>query len=1198
MADIKWTDEQRSAIELRGRSVLVCAAAGSGKTATLTQRIIERLTDENEPADISRLLIVTFTRAAASELREKIYTALSSALEADPHNSRLAFQMMKLPSARISTIHSFCYDIIKKNTAKLGIRSGVKIADATETVLLKKRIINECISDFYESRDVIFLSLSECLTNVKGEGNLGQILLEIYDYLLSYAEGVETVGKFGSELFDAIGKDFFDTAHGKVLAEIISDETDSHIVRLSGIIRELTAEDKEHPYLGAFCRDLDAAKRLKDALGAGYSSVRQLFLSHSFEKMKSASKSKYDENNLINAKKVRDDFKKFFARESDAFSYDKAALEDATAKTAALTSVLSDVLCEFDRRFLAEKAEMGLVDYGDLEHFALKLLYDGDKLTDTAREIAEVTDEIYIDEYQDVNEVQDKIFHAVSSGRNLFMVGDVKQSIYNFRGADPSIFITHRDNSEKYSPESDSDAPCTVFMKNNFRCDNKVVNYVNKIFECVLGKSNGRFRYIREDELVYTKDGGKISESEVDPRLVLCQRCDGDEDESYNPEIEFVCDEIVRLLSGECKNNGERITPKDIVVLFRSDKNIAPKYKRALEQRGVPTEITEKISPFDSKEVQLVLCLLNSIDNPHRDIYLCGALLSEIYGFCAEDLVRIKREFPLAVSLYDALVQYTEAHDFLRGRAFLEKNEELKKMSRKVSSDKLIWKIYTDTSFIPMLCAQKSTAYEKKKVKRNCMFIYELARNFEAGAFRGLYGFLEYVNGMIRSEENIGSSEKGSDDAVRLMSVHTSKGLEFPVCFLSNTASAFNKVDHYKRIICEHDVGIGFKLRGDDGFLLVDTPYRYALSRYGEMLDCEEQMRILYVALTRARERLYITANANSRLIPDAESAIERARFAAEYFTKTSVRSLNSFADAVLLATFKENIPVYPEVVNIDSRRPISNYNEGVGISGTETESVGESDVRSSYETIKSRVEYAYPFEKMTKIRAKMSVSKLHPTVLDVSLDDAADISDRALDFSRSPDFDMTDKAPDAAEIGTATHLVMQFADFERICEYGVRAELERLLAEGFIDSRTRLICRAEDIERFTKSGFYKRIASSKKLRREFRFNLYLDASHFTEDKDLGDAMSGEGILVQGVIDGFFIEGEDIVLFDYKTDSLTEYEISNTDAAEKKLIDRHRQQLYYYKLALERIFSKKVSEVYIYSLVLGREIRVDFEDQI
>ena len=1189
--EIKWTQAQTDAIVAQGRNVLVCAAAGSGKTATLTERIIRRLTDSDSPADISRMVIVTFTKNAASELKEKIYKAISEKLALDPENEHLSMQLMKLPAAHISTIHSFCFEIIKKNLSALGLPSSVKIGDSGECAVRSYRVMEQLICDCYDAEEregrFDFSMLAESITTTKGEGSLSEMFLSLYATLCSYPGGAGKLERVALDYEQVLSCEFFDTVYGQIYREYTRKKISALIEKYKKITFSLSCENAEHPYLDTMYSDISSFERIVAALDFGYARTREALLAVSFERLKSLARgmgSMYSDY----AKNLRAEAKETIALLCQYYAYTTAELDDAASKTATLSRTLAYVLSEYEQRYRLEKREAGILDFNDLEYYAARLLYDGDERSEVARELGALIDEIYIDEYQDVNELQDSIFRAVSNGKNLFMVGDVKQSIYTFRGGDPSIITSLRDRYAPYDREREDTESCTVFMQNNFRCDSTVVDYVNGVFATLLGRAGGRFEYKPEDRLVYTKDSGKVSEHETYPRFILCEEDEDVVDPDFDAEAVFVAEEIVKLLEGERKNNGERIRPSDIAILLRADSSHAKRYKRELERRGVPVVSPEKQSPFDTPELQLVLCMLNTIDNPHRDIYLAGALMSEIYSVTVEELVRVKSEYPRAVSLYDAVCRYTEAHDWDKGRRFMSENDKYRRLAKKTPVDRLIWQIYLDTPLLRSATEKYTNSYARVGAKKNCMLVYECARKYEQGAFRGLYNFIEYLNATVERGAFDASVAEGGADAVRIMSMHGSKGLEFPVCFVSQTGSAFNTSDSKSRLLFEPGIGIGFKLRGEDGFTVCETPFRNAINIVKSESSMEEELRILYVALTRARERLYVTAKPHSS--SSADRMLSKIDYKYETFSSDTVLGISNFAEGIMIAHKCEGMAVPVECVCYSDMDEPSMLTLDVSEDEQSTSELCRSE---ALDTLSQRMTYRYPHEAITRVRAKMSVSKLYPSVLDETEGDVREIDQ--LDFERVPAFIRNCESVSGAERGTATHLIMQFADFARMERTGVRAELDRLVDEGYVDAHYRDIARVEDIERFMSSDFYTRIKNADRLWREFRFNLQLDAEMFSEDASLVQQLKGEKLLVQGVIDGFFLEGDDIILFDYKTDYLTDAELRDAQLARQKLTERHAMQLRYYTMALERIFSRKVQSVYIYSLPLGREVQIELE---
>ena len=1190
---MSWTSAQTNAIKARGNNVLVCAAAGSGKTATLTERIIRRLTDPEDPADVSRMVIVTYTRNAAAELREKIYDAISSKLKEDPDNSHLQIQLMKLPGANISTIHSFCLNILKRYRSTLDLPATIKIADEGETEMRAYRVMEQVIADFYDGENEdgtgSFTMLAESLTTAKQEGKLAEIFLSLYTKLCAFPGGASKLATVVEEYDEVKKNEFFDTKYGEVYRDYTNRRARSFYDRYRRIIDEVSTENPDHALLPYLRLESDMIRSIIASVDIGYDAVRSVVNECVIEKL--GNKKIYATETY--AKDLRNETDKWFAKIKKLYTFTPEQIGEAAEKTAELARTLYGVLSSYEESFRKEKREAGVLDYHDLEHYTNMLLWDGEEKSDAAREIEALYDEIYIDEFQDVNELQDSIFRAVSNGHNLFMVGDVKQSIYGFRGGDPSIIIDRRNEYEPYVEGAVSDTGMAIFMQNNFRCDSSVVNYSNDVFATLLGRGGGAFSYTREDELVYSKDGGVVSENETAPRFVVCAEPKDDKQPGFDAEAAFVAEEIVRLLESGTKNDGTPIKPGDIAILIKKNKGVEPIFKRELERRGVPVISETKKSPFDSPELQLVMCMLNVIDNPHRDIYLAGVLMSEIYNVTVDEMVAVRLEYPKTVSLYDAVCRYTEEHNWEKGERFITSNNAYRDLSRKVSVDRLIWQIYLDTGLLSVATDNYENAYTKKVAKNNCMIVYELARSFEAGSFKGLYNFIEHVNSLIEAGKIESGKMDTSEDAVKIITIHGSKGLEYPVCFVCRTGSIFSNMDTRSRMLFNPEVGIGFMLRGKDGFTVSNTPFRSAVELVMDARFREEEMRVLYVALTRARERLYVTATRSN-----LKSFGEKIEYLSDTFDDDMVNTFSCFAEGILVARSLRGDTDPYETVELGAGSPVHCFK------GRKTEDDNEDKRPDNCEQVysetlselKARLSSEYPYRALTRIKAKMSVSKLYPSVLD-EIDETAEEHERPqLDFSRVPKFSTDKKAATGAEKGSATHLIMQFADFARMERNGVADELDRLVTEGYIDENSAKIAKLEDIERVLAGGFYQRIKRADRLWREFRFNLRLDAASFTENEELREKLRGEKLLVQGVIDGFFMEGEDIVLFDYKTDYLTPQEIADPEKATRKLTERHAQQLCYYKMALERIFSRKVDQVYIYSLPLGSEVRVNIDD--
>ncbi len=1189
-----WTDAQKAAIETEGRDLLVSAGAGSGKTAVLTERIIRHLTDEEHPADLGRMLIVTFTHAAATELKERISSALTEALASRPGDRRLARQLLSLDRAKISTIHSFCLDILRENASETGLNAGFRIADSVEIELLRMSIMNEVIDDYYsvgvEGYPIEdFEAFADAFVGTKSDDKLAEIFLGIEKKLSSFTEHIEFIKNFADTLRADIS-DFGKNGCGREILGLVKGKLSVYREMFSSILPELLSDEKlTKAYYPTFSSDMDYIDRVLNACEReDYFGVAELVKAFAPERL-GVARSVVVSPDCEYVKGMRTKYKNFVNElASNFFSQTKDELAASCKVTADALYKLYTLLSVFLERFDKEKRRRGIADFGDLERLAYGLLVDErGEPTDTAKAAGERFDEIYIDEYQDVNAIQDAIFAAVSNGKNRFMVGDIKQSIYSFRGAEPMIFADYR---RKFGTLDDGkEIGAAIFLSNNFRCDKMVIDFSNIVSGFLFTSGRGDIPFTEEDLLIHSKIDTECAEP---VRVALINGGDDDEvmDVSMR-EAEYIAAECERLIRFEKKNNGESITPSDIAVLMRSETAHFAALSAAFAARGIPYRSAADTDFFENAEVLLALCLLNIIDNPTRDIYLTGALRSPVFGFTLDELVKIRRANSEG-SLYDALRDFCSENDFSKGQAFLDTLARWRDRAEGIPVDELLWYIYTDTDLL-------SLVYDKKNSTRraNLMLLYEYARRFETSSFRGIYNFIRYINDVLDENAQLKSAktETESDGAVRFMTMHTSKGLEFPVCFICGAGKKFNDQDQRRNIIIERSLGISLMPCDSTGFARYDTPVRRAL--IGRLSDSqlEEEMRILYVAMTRARERLYVTG-----LVKDPEKMLEDSKLDAKWYSRYSVMKNGGYMRWILTALEHRKLTHSDMPYVIETVMPT--VSETVQERDTETAEIAESEVVATDELralVRERFDFVYPHAAASKIPAKLSVSKLVPTLLD---EDAAELENdfEPYDFAEKRplflDGEAADKAT-GAERGTATHVFMQFCDFSRFVgvsdiRNAIEDEAARLVTYKFITKRMASLMNVEQLVRFFEGDTFAEISRAKRVVREHRFNVRMMASQFTEDAELATQLDGETLLVQGVIDCFY-ENEDgtVTLIDYKTDYIPrKLDFSH---ASKLLLERHRLQLLYYKTACEKITAKRVSRVAIYSFALGKCVEVE-----
>ncbi len=1201
----KWTEAQLSAINTDGRELLVSAGAGSGKTAVLTERIIRRLTSETAPSDITKMLIVTFTKAAAGELRERISGALTKALAENPKNKHLARQLLMLERAKICTIHSFCLDVLREgaNEEDFPLPIGFRIADDAEIKLLRSNIMNELIEDCYlgketEHKIYNFADFADSFAGTKGDDSLAQIFLKIENTLSSYKEGIDFIKNFADDLSiydDNKCKDFSLTMCGREIVEYVKNKYSSYREIISAAIPEISEDEKlNRAYFAAFSKEIDNADEVISAAEVqNYMLLREKVLGYIPEKLGSVRG--YELSPAIErAKESRKDFKK--EREkliSNFFTPDEIGLRNSIKNTAGALYNLYALLFEFQKEFSDEKKKRLIADYNDLERLTYnRLVFDG-KPTDKADSIRERYDEIYIDEYQDVNALQDGIFSAISRGNNRFMVGDIKQSIYSFRGAEPCIFADYR---RKFGRVGDGQSKgAAVFLSDNFRCDKNVIDFTNIVSSCLFTSGRGDIPFTEDDMLKHSKQQDEIG-TPVNVVLISGEEDESDEeiDDVSLREAKYITCEIEKLLANGVKNDGSRIMPSDVAILMRSTKASSPIIEEELRKRGIPCHNNTSGDFFENAEVLLALCILNIIDNPTRDIYLAGTLKSPIFNFTLDELINIRRAKKDG-SLYEALRVYSE-NGFTKGQVFLEKLEAWRLKAEGSSVDKLLWYIYTDTD-IQALVYDKNSPTRRK----NLMLLYEHARKFEASSFKGLYNFIEYINDILSQKATFENAKESSEssNAVKIMTIHQSKGLEFPVCFVAGTGKKFNDQDLRQSIVMERSLGIGLKLSDSTGFARYDTVIRQAVVKRLEDSLLEEEMRVLYVALTRARERLYVTA-----LVKEPQKLLDKAHNQAMSLSKFAIMKNSGYMSWILTALEHNEITgrfPSPATIQVIDELTIDTISTNDYSSQFEDIQAKESSLSDFSDEeldrfVKEQFEFEYPKSYAAKLPAKLSVSKLVPNLFDEDsayIDGAKD--DTQIDFKRPLFLDKEAASSyTGTEIGTATHLFMQFCNFDYLkscdnLEKAIEDEILRLSHKKFITERAASLINRHSVAKFFKSDTFSAIIKSKKLWREHRFNVKLPADLFTTSDLLREVLKEEKVLVQGVMDCIYENSDGtLTLVDYKTDYISSG-LSFEEASEL-LKARHGLQLKYYKKALEKISSKKVSRVLIYSFGLGKEI--------
>lgn len=1183
-----WTDEQRSAIEVRDKTLLVSAAAGSGKTAVLTERIITAITEGENPPGINELLVVTFTKAAAAEMRERIGKAIRKAADADPQNRRLQRQLMLLPSAKIRTIDSFCNDILKSNADKVGISPDYRIGDAAEQQLLANSVLEGMINAVYDGElaDVCtaeeFEELADCLTDTRGMGALSEIFYSLYMELSCAIEGVGLLSEY-AERFNPTGYTSPEaTPYGIHFKSRLIDACLHHRRVFESLMAELAGgSPEEQAYIPTL---RDETVRLDSLISAKtFETVSELLSMKAIEfprkkrgteltdlqehagKCKKSCMSDIRENAAI-FKISRDDWKRLY----DGI-YPKLV-------------TLAAFMARFDELYMELKRKKCMLGYHDIERFVYECLWQNGEKTEVARALASEFREVYIDEYQDVNALQNKIFEALSTERNRFMVGDIKQSIYSFRSADPDIFASMKKSFPSLK-DADTSPTASIFMSANFRCDEGVVRFVNGIFDKIFAIVGENIGYTALDKLVFAKDRiPGMTVGKAVPEIIVAKdpgtSAEGEERSLLLPKI--VAKRVLELMDTETLNDGSPIRAKDIAVIMRSARGRAADYAAALKCVGVGARVADEKNFFLNCEVLLALCFLNAIDNPRRDIYLAGLLRSPIYDFSADELYRISSSSRRG-SLYERLLDYNAANpDFEKGHAFVKKLNEYRDVAEGIGADELLYRLYHETGLLA-LASQNGG-------KDNLEVLYNYARTFEGASYRGLYSFIGFINTVVERRSEFSSvKEAASTDEVSIITAHSSKGLEYPIVFYVDAQKDFYKsgAGEGSRMNLSSELGLTFRLRTPSGLAIVENPPHSANAESKKQARLEEELRILYVVLTRARERLFVVGSTTQ----DLEEYVQKTRERTEFLDIHSLRKMQRMLDIILASRPDAEL----ELIDNSEQEAEDFEFESDELMPNDTQTGKRSDAEecTSKDEYLERFRYKYPYEELSRVPGKMSVSTLYPTVLD-GVDEPQSIALPEADGRRVlPQFMLGDKVDESAKRGIATHLFMQFCNLENAHENGAEAELSRLVCEGFMSENERALVRLDEIEAFVKSPLFAKMRSAKKLYRELRFNVNLPAELFTKDTERMEALSGSNVLVQGVVD-CIIEDENggLTLVDYKTDRLSKKELSDEALARETLYNKHFQQLYYYTLAAERIFGRKPLGAKVYSLALGAAVDI------
>ena len=1322
-----WTPEQLEAITQRDCNLLVAAAAGAGKTAVLVERIKRKITNSEKPVDIDRLLVVTFTNAAATEMRERIGNALADALEADPSSANLQKQMALLDRASIMTLHSFCLEVVRGHFHSLDLDPGFRIADETEGTLMKLDVLEELFEGKYEKEEACseFFQLVDSYGGGRDDSSLREIVLTLHRFTSSHPWPEQWLAAQAEAFNLGASACLSSTPWARVLLKSAASELQGLKALLEKAAALASRAQGLEPYCGVLDADIQKLEELlqlclaadtkaSDGLIDGvpaactpddipdWDAIHAAFSSYEPARLPRCSK---DADTVIQdeVKAVRNLMKEKLKKLSESgFNATAAEIAEDFQKLYPLFKYLSAMVCEFDAGYSQKKKSKGLLDFNDLEHYCLKVLLEDGLPTAAAKELRDRYEEILVDEYQDSNLIQELILGTVSGNQdgryNIFMVGDVKQSIYRFRQARPELFLS---KYAAYPHESGHDSRVIQLYK-NFRSRPEVINGVNFIFKQIMSTLVGELDYTDDEALnsgaVFKEPetgcnaGGSIEVHIIDVTSTLSEilppmangleiRCFEPEVPTQNPtaatseagssnDTDEIEEEPLDNIQAEARIVGKRIRQlvslsiegfnvfdkkldkyrpteyRDIVILMRATRNWADVFTDELAAMGIPAYADAGLGYFKTVEVETMLALLQIIDNPLQDIPMLAVLRSPMVGFSTDELADI-RLVDRAASIYEAMRLFTghlngksspngeglDASEILgaaadklneaqqRGDSFLQKLQGWRDNAQYTPTDELVWQLLTETGYY----SYAGILPGGLERQANLRMLFERARQYEETSYKGLFNFINFINKLKSGGGDMGSAKilGENDNVVRIMSIHKSKGLEFPVVIVSGCGKKFNMMDLNASILLHQELGFGPDLVDLEKRTIAPTLSKFAIRQKLRLETLSEEMRILYVAFTRAKEKLILTGcvrDVNKACSKWCSSVDTKNVRLPQYDMQQASTYLDWLGSA--LARHESAEPIRLAAAPCGSLELIQNDEScwsvklwGIGAAAVEREAaVAEENIRQwlegsdidsheySSEQLIKKLEWKYPFRTLSAVPAKLSVTELKRRFANEEQTESA--SPFMQPIVARPPFMEAAKGLSAARKGTVMHFVMQHVDLERLAttirnavnkadeaaaaviaavDYALGAELKAQLASMVVHEQLTApeaeVVNIAAIGAFFRTSLGKRMLSSSSIQRETAFNIEIKCTEIY--KELPEELYGnETMLLQGVIDCWFEAEDGLVLLDYKTDYVP--------AGRADLIrERYKVQLDYYTRALERITGKKVTQKYLYLFYNG-----------
>lgn len=1261
MSEVKWTKEQRQVIDSRNTNLLVSAAAGSGKTAVLIERIIELVLDEKNPIDINKLLVVTFTKLAASEMRERVSKAIERKLEENQENEHLQKQLLLLSGADITTIDSFCKDVLISYAHLVNLDSNIKVIDPSENEVLAKEVMEELFEELYENNDESFLRLVDWYAKKNTDEGLLQLLLNVNNFVNSHPFPKIWLNE-KAEFFNTSTKDddFYLENYILDIAKDVDMDLEFFELSIKNNLKKIENYHELEKYIDIYNTLLDALSVVKESLKdflkdntkfdelkkSSYEFLNSNFGSFRISKCDEEIKEIYNK-----VKKELDGIKLEIAESLGALNLDLENIKIESDLIYPYVRSISDVVIKFKEKFWERKQKFNYVDFADIEHLALEILVDIDedgniKPSKTALEYREKYAEVFIDEYQDSNLVQEILLSAVAKENNRFMVGDVKQSIYRFRQADPSIFMEKYENYKKIEDDIDSFNK-KIMLYANFRSRKEILEGTNLVFSKIMKKETGELDYTVDERLnpmASFKEsdenvGGAVeillvdekSDEEYEDEIILTDEYSEDFEEmkSFKLECIKIANTIYNMMNNKenpfkvyDKNLDDyrKVEYKDIVILMRSPSSNTKILEEVFLEYNIPIYAESTGGYFDTFEVDTIINLLKIIDNPMQDIPLISVMYSPIYNFTSTELSQI-RLVDRELKFYELLIKILEDEDIEIRVNLREKIakfiSDLKLFIEKkslVSADELIWFLYKYTGYYNYV----GLLDMGEQRKTNLMLLFEKAKNYEKNSYKGLFNFVNYIQ-KISLKSDVSEAKLISEDAnvVRIMSIHKSKGLEFPIVFLANTNKKFNFRADDSNLVLHQKLGFGAVVYDMDKKTSFNSIMKKKIEKFKKNEQIAEEMRLLYVAMTRAKEKLIITGRVKDyeNLREEISSGIDERGNISNY----KILKINNYLDWILSSI--DNLTVYGKSLNCLGREENFSGNEDLKFQlnvNTKTEEfieyqrikeeiktneiISEEDdieVKNEMRTVKQfledRFNKEYIYKNILNKPSSITVSEIKKMIQEE--DEEKHQKYYKENFAlKTPSFIHQGEEKvgfNSAEKGTIFHLAMQLLDFSKFYTEDVSKIREevKLQINSFVEKNIMSLDEAETIKinwivKFIQSDIFKEIYianKSEKLFKEKAIDYNIKLKNLFKDENISE---DEKIMVVGIIDLFFEnENGEIILLDYKTDYVTKENLEEVKA-------RYKVQLDLYKSAIEDISGKKVAKNGLYLFGINEFVEI------